>query len=144
MRAKKIHEVQAGGHAITISINAQETRVEVHQQWEGVVSSIDGDEFSVVLRDLTHPDGGEHEAVLPIEEIPEDDLPLLQVGAVLYWTIGYRQSRTGQRDRVSSICLRKSPAWTRADIARVQREARALDDLWEWREREDEDGEGNK
>jgi hypothetical protein len=103
---------------------------DVRQQWEGVVSSIGEDEFSVVLRDLTHPDASEHEAVLPTEEIPEDDLPLLQVGAVLYWTIGYRKSRTGQRDRVSTIRLRRLPAWTRAEIARVQREARALDDLF--------------
>ena len=103
---------------------------DVRQQWEGVVTSIGVDEFSVVLRDILRVDTPEYEALLPTEEISEDDLPLLKEGAVLYWTIGYKQNRTGTRERVSAIRLRRLPAWSRADIERVRKEAHELDELF--------------
>jgi hypothetical protein len=105
---------------------------DVRQQWEGVVTSVGGDagdEFTVVLRDVSHADAPEYEAVLSMEEISEDDLPLLKEGAVLYWTIGYK-TRAGTRERVSTIRLRRLPAWSRADIKRVQRRAQELDELF--------------
>jgi|CZKU01.1.fsa_nt_gi hypothetical protein len=102
---------------------------DVRQQWEGVVTSIGGDEFSVVLRDLVREDALEYEAVLSAEEISEDDLPLLKEGAVLYWTIGYK-TRAGTRERVSTIRFRRLPTWSRADIARTQKRAHEFDDLF--------------
>ncbi len=89
---------------------------DVRQQWEGVVTNVDHEEFSVVLRDILRGSEPEYEAVLSIEEVSEDDLPLLKEGAVLYWTIGYK-TRTGTRERVSTIRLRH--AWSRSDIERV-------------------------
>jgi hypothetical protein len=71
----------------------------------------------------------EYEAVLSTEEISEDDLPLLKEGAVLYWTIGYK-TRTGTRERVSTVRLRRLPVWSRAEIARVRSQAHELDDLF--------------
>jgi hypothetical protein len=103
---------------------------DVRQQWEGVVTKVEGDEFTVVLRDVRNSDAPEYEAVLPIEEVADDDLPLLVPGGVLYWTIGYEQTRTGQRKRVSTIRLRRLPAWSRGDMARVEQRARALDGLF--------------
>jgi len=102
---------------------------DVRQQWEGVVTSMGDDEFSVVLRDVSRAEASEYEAVLSKEEISEDDLPLLKAGAVLYWTIGYK-TRAGTRERVSTIRLRRLPAWSRADIERVKRQAGELDDLF--------------
>ena len=102
---------------------------DVRQQWEGVVTSVGSDEFVVVLRDLRRDEAPEYEAVLPIEELSEDDLPLPKDGAVLYWTIGYK-TRAGTKERVSTIRLRRLPAWSSADIKRVQKEARELDDLF--------------
>lgn len=103
---------------------------ELRQQWEGVVTRIARDEFAVVLRDLTTPGSPELEAVLPLEEVSADDLPLLAKGAVLYWTIGYEHTLTGQRKRVSIIRLRRLPAWTRKDLSRVEQRAAELDDLF--------------
>jgi hypothetical protein len=103
---------------------------DVRQQWEGVVTNVEGDEFTVVLRDVRNSAAPEYEAVLPMEEVSPDDLPLLVPGGVLYWTIGYEQTRTGQRKRVSTIRLRRLPAWSRRDMARVEQRARALDGLF--------------
>lgn len=103
---------------------------DVRQQWEGVVTSVSEDEFGVVLRDTRNATAPEYEAVLPLEEIAEDDLALVKVGAVLYWTIGYKQSRTGQLERVSNIRLRRLPAWTQSDVRRVTEAAAEFDELF--------------
>lgn len=103
---------------------------DLRQQWEGVVTSVSRDELAVVLRDLVRTDAPEIDAVLPLDEIAEDDLPLLAPGAVLYRTIGYEQTETGQRKRVSTIRLRRLPAWSRADVERVRMRARELDELF--------------
>jgi len=87
---------------------AQNYAFDLRQQWEGVVTRIDYDEFSVVLRDTAKVHAPEYEAVLSKEEVPEEDLVLLKPGAILYWTIGYETTRTGQRKRVSSIRLRRA------------------------------------
>lgn len=104
---------------------------ELRQQWEGVVTNVEGDEFSVVLRDLVDPAAPEFDAVLPMEEVSQDDIPLLKNGAILYWTIGYERTRTGQLKRVSNVRLRRLPAWSKADIQRVENRARELDELFE-------------
>jgi hypothetical protein len=103
---------------------------EVRQQWEGVVTSVSADEFSVVLRDIINPSSPEMDAVLPTEEVAEDDLELLQRGAVLYWTIGYEQTHTGQRRRISNLRFRRLPAWSRADIQRVKETAREFGEIF--------------
>jgi len=98
-------------------------------QWEGTVTQISADEFSVVLRDIMNPGGEEYDAVFSIDEVADDDRGLLKEGAILYWTIGYEQRRGGRR-RYSELRLRRLPAWSRADLARVERESRELDDLF--------------
>ncbi|MBV9945546.1 MAG: hypothetical protein JOZ69_01705 [Myxococcales bacterium] len=104
---------------------------DLRQQWEGVVAEVADDEFAVVLRDTSNPQAPEFDAVLPLEEVPDEDLPLLKPGAVLYWTIGYEHTRSGQVKRVSTLRLRRLPAWSKADIERVEKRAHALDALFE-------------
>jgi hypothetical protein len=99
-------------------------------QWEGTVTHVGADDFSVVLRDIFNPGAKEYEAVFSVDEVADDDRDLLKEGAILYWTIGYQQRR-GQRLRVSEVRLRRLPAWSRADLARVEKAARELDDLFE-------------
>ena len=107
-------------------IRPAEDKFALLQQWEGVVQALNGDEFTVVLRDLTNPNNPEEVAVLPLEEITGDDLRLLRPGAILYWSIGYRTHRTGQVDRVSTIRLRRLPAWSRLDLQRRDARAKSL------------------
>jgi hypothetical protein len=97
------------------------------QQWEGVVTRVSTEEFTVTLRDITHPETPEEEATVPIAEITREDRRLLVPGAVLYWNIGYQTIRaSGQIQRVSEIRLRRLPAWSARDIDRVAQRARAL------------------
>lgn len=98
-------------------------------QWEGTVTEVGVNEFSVVLRDIFNPGAEEYDAVFSLEEVADEDRDLLTEGAILYWTIGYEQ-RGGQRRRISEVRLRRVPAWSRADLARVEKAARELDDLF--------------
>lgn len=97
------------------------------QKWEGHVVSVSESEFTATLIDLTRP-GVEEEAVLDLTELSEDDLPLVQPGAVFYWSVGYRVEQSGERSRSSVIWFRRLPAWTEKDIERARRRARDLKD----------------
>ncbi|MCL2779055.1 MAG: hypothetical protein FWD73_13720 [Polyangiaceae bacterium] len=103
---------------------------ELRQQWEGVVTHVDNDEITVVLRDLTHPERPDLEAVVSMDEVAHDDLALVQPGAVLYWSIGYETTTTGERKRVSHIRFRRLPAWSRRAIARVNARIAELTELF--------------
>lgn len=98
-------------------------------QWEGAVTEVGTDEFSVVLSDILNPGAEEYDAVFSLEEVADEDRDLLTEGAILYWTIGYEQRR-GQRRRISEVRFRRLPAWSRADLARVEKASRELDDLF--------------
>lgn len=98
---------------------------EAIQKWEGHVVSVGEAEFTASLVDLTQP-GIEEEAVLDLSEVTEDDLPLVQPGAVFYWTVGYRVEQSGERSRSSVIWFRRLPAWTEKDIERAHARAEDL------------------
>jgi hypothetical protein len=101
-------------------------RFELLQQWEGTVQEIGNDELTVHLRDLTDPSHPEEVSVLPFDEIPYDDRGLVELGAVLYWSIGYETTRSGQLKRVSSIRFRRGLPWTRREVDAVNARAEAL------------------
>ena len=101
-------------------------KFELLQQWEGVVQTVAGDTFMVALRDLTNPSHVNEDAEIDIQEISPDDITLLQPGAVLYWSIGYETTHSGQRKRVSAIRLRRMPVWSKRDVNDVKRRAAEL------------------
>jgi hypothetical protein len=101
-------------------------RIDVLQQWEGVVSSIEGDTFWAEMSDLTDPDRPQEIIELPLTEISPSDMELFVAGAVFYWTIGYEQSATGQIRRVSELRAKRSPRWSQFDIRAIDREADEL------------------
>lgn len=96
------------------------------QQWEGTVTNIDETEFTAELRDITDPTRPREEAVLDIEEISPGDLPLFVLGSVFRWSIGYRTSIEGQRERVSHFRFVRIPGWRKFAIADMERRAAAL------------------
>ncbi len=102
-------------------LHVPEERFDLREQWEGAIQEIQGDEVVVVLRDLTDPSRPEEEAVIGSDEISDDDRPLVSPGAIFYWSIGYRTSRSGQVERVSAIRFRRLPAWSRRDVARIEK-----------------------
>lgn len=104
-------------------------RVELLQQWEGVVEEVEGEEFFARLSDRTNPAREQEVATFECAEVSTDDLPLLVPGAVFYWSISYRVARHGQKTRTSSIKFRRLPAWSANDIRRLK-ESTLFDDVF--------------
>lgn len=104
-------------------------RFQLLQQWECVVRSVGTHEFVAVLYDLTDRLKAEEEATFPLDDVPPSDLPFLEPGAVFYWSIGYRTSSTGQKDRVSQIRFRRLPTWTASERRDAVKEAAEFEEL---------------
>lgn len=78
------------------------------QSWEGVITEVLSSYF--IARVIEKNSNEEEEAEIPVDEISPQDRKYLQVGQRFYWTIGYRQSKSGQRTRQSLILLRRRAA----------------------------------
>jgi hypothetical protein len=90
-------------------------RFRLLQKLEAVV--VERLDNSFIARFQDHSRGGvEEEAEIPLDEISEDDLPLVQEGAVFYWSIGYERKAFGQLTRVSLIRFRRLPSLTQEDV----------------------------
>lgn len=101
------------------------------QSWEGTVLEVEDDALVARLVDVAgeHPD---EEVSLSTEELCDFDLELLEPGAILYWTIGYRYQLGGARERVSRIRLRRLPAWTKHQLDEARERAAALERDLAW------------
>ena len=87
------------------------------QEWEGYVTEIGENEFVARLTDLTANAKVEgEEAVIPLEEISDDDTAKLRLGGIFRWVIGYERSGTGTKRRVSQIVFRDLPVVTKSDV----------------------------
>jgi hypothetical protein len=103
----------------------EQPRFVVLQKWEGVVLSVGNDMF--IARLINQTDSGpDQEAEFSKDEIDKPDHPLMQPGAIFYWTLGYSDSPGGQRNRISSLRFRRLPAWNKSDIDTTKLEARSL------------------
>lgn len=110
-------------------IPAPERRFEILQQFEGTVLNVGDDEFVAELRDLTKQEKPPEEATFDLSEVSDGDRPLLAVGAVFYWTLGYAVTLHGQKSRVSELRFRRWPPWTRRELKEIDKEA---DELYEF------------
>lgn len=96
------------------------------QQWEGTVTEIADDEFTAELRDLTDPTNYREEATFELDEVSPGDQSLLAPGAVFRWSIGYRTSASGQRERVSQLRFVRIPGWRKSAVEEIKRRATEL------------------
>lgn len=108
-------------------------RFKVLQTWEATILEISEDECRAIIRDRTTPENPDEEITFSIEEIPESDRPLAQPGAVFYWSIGYDDHLDGQRNRVSSIRVRRVPVWTDKELKAARMEAESLRERIGWK-----------
>ena len=104
-------------------------RFSVLQQWEGTVVRRAADDVTAVVRDLTDPAMPEEQIVVSMDEFSGHDQSILTPGTVFNWTIGYRTSTGGNRERVSFFQVRRRPPPSRSQRARAEKEARALSNL---------------
>lgn len=93
------------------------------QKWEGYVNEVREDSFVAVLSPITG-EGPDQEAEILIDDVSLDDRPLIEPGAIFYWSIGYRDEP--QRTRTSLIRFRRLPAWNQRDLEAARREASLL------------------
>ena len=96
------------------------------QEWEGHVVHISGDSFTAYLQDLTDRSAKEEEATFPLDELNDCDRKRIEIGSIFRWTIGYRRSEWGTKERVSKIILRDLPVWTLKELDRNAKEAAIL------------------
>ena len=106
--------------------NSPARRFELLQQFEGVVTDLEGDTFFAELRDLTNPKSPREMAEIYFGEISEEDKPLVVPGAVFYWSIGYETTATRQLLRISEIKFRRTALWTRKKLAEIKDEAQKM------------------
>jgi hypothetical protein len=94
-------------------------KVEILQQWEGVVTDVCKDSFNVDLYDLAQ----NHKtavAELSILEVPESDRQLVGIGSIFYWSIAYETTSGGQLKRMSEIRFQRLPSWTKKMLDRAK------------------------
>jgi hypothetical protein len=120
-----LREIELRNEVIRKSSGTKDDKFIMLQRWEGTVTKVSEDSFVARLSDLSQ-ENLEEEAEIPIEEIPEADLRLVERGAVFYWCIGYIDRVGGQRIRASMIRFRRLPSWTRPAIQKVKVEAQRL------------------
>jgi hypothetical protein len=101
------------------------------QGWEGVVEDVSDRTFTARLFDLSRS-GLEEVAEFEVAEVFEDDLSLLEPGAVFYWDVGYLETPGGRR-RASEIRFRRLPAWTQEELDAAKKEAAEFRELVGWK-----------
>jgi hypothetical protein len=103
----------------------------VLQAWEGTVREVRDDSLVVLLRDQSDDPQPDEEAEVYFDEIDPEDHDLVAPGAIFYWSIGYRDGRSG-RERVSLIHFRRLPVYTDADRERARAAAKETADKLGW------------
>jgi hypothetical protein len=102
------------------------------QEWEGVVLEVSVEGFLARISDASG-DHEDEEVELSSEEVSEIDRPLVEPGAIFYWTIGYRQRLPiGTRERVSRLRFRRLPAWTKRELEEARDRAAELARELDW------------
>jgi len=54
-----------------------------------------------------------------MDELDEDDQPLVAVGAVFYWSMGYHHDARGTRHLSNDLRFRRLPVWRKADLQKL-------------------------
>ncbi len=99
------------------------------QKWRGVVLELLKDSFMAKLEDYNEEAQDEIAEIL-LAEISDEDFPLIDVGSVFYWSIGYHVNPSGQRKRASIIRFRRLPVWTSDDLKEAEIRAEKFKSLF--------------
>jgi hypothetical protein len=100
------------------------------QSWVGTIINIEDDGFEAKLEDRKK--AGTYEiADFQFDEISKEDKPLINVGAVFYWSVGYANDR-GQVKKESIIRFQRLPQWTPQEIDIAVDRSKSTDIYSEW------------
>ena len=102
------------------------------QKWRGIVEEVEQDHFKAKLINLTDRAYDEYGEIY-YDEITQEDIELIEPGAIFYWSIGYSHSSSGQRTRFSEIRFKRLPVWDEKDIELAEQNAERISEFIEWR-----------
>lgn len=86
------------------------------QEWEGYIVEIGTDDFVGRLLDITCGDKSEkEEAVIPLDNLSEDDAATIALGKVFRLVIGHRIAVGGKKTDVARVVFRDLPRITEED-----------------------------
>ena len=108
------------------SLRVSKWKVIVLQRWVGRVEFVKNDTFCAFLVDAMNSGNPAEEVELECREVSESDRPLLAEGATFYWSIGYRDTQEGQRERISTIRFARQPRLSEVDQKQIFEEADRL------------------
>lgn len=114
----------------SFSIRLPQTRVKLLQQWECVITSVHEDCVECEMYDLRGAGQPVEYAEVYIDEFSHFDKPLLQEGAVFYWSIGHSTSKSGQVRRYSELRVRRMPPLSNSRKKEIAQEAEQLHELF--------------
>lgn len=111
------------------SLHQQPERFQTIKNWEGVVTSVEGDSFFASMR-LTNSksERAEDEFEIDIDNVARGDRDLVREGAIFYLTVGIRRPRGEGPQKTTRIIFRRMPRWSSRDIERGEA---AATELWE-------------
>ena len=93
--------------------------------WEGVVTGIEGDNFSATIRAKMNSSIPDHVMDIDLISVQPQDRDLVNLGSVFYLTM-YRETTGNTVKNVEEIRFRRKPDWTPLMIAKMKSLAAAL------------------
>lgn len=109
----------------------QRERITALQRWVGLVESVGDASFTARISDETNTTNPIEEVELPLDEVSASDRELVVSGGTFYWSIGYRDSADGQRERISTLRFARQPKISLSEQNRIIRQADELTALLE-------------
>ena len=108
------------------SVKQSRWKVRVLARWTGRVEYVEDTTFAARISDANAPENPDEMVEMDISEVSSSDVPLLQPGAMFYWSIGYRDTEDGQRERVSTLRFARFSRISGSAIKKIWREADML------------------
>ena len=118
--------------APAVRFHEPRTSFRILQKWQGIVTAVAEESFTVRLLDLMR-DMPEEEAEISLDEVSDDERPLVKEGAVFLLHVGYATSEGGQRSRTAILRFRRLPVWTDSELGTADQVAQEQANTIRWR-----------
>ena len=105
------------------SLRESKWKITVLQQWIGRVEHVEADRFLAAIADATNVQNPPEQVELDLREVSDSDLALLGDGATFYWSIGYRDTPGGQRERISTLRFARQPHLSGTAVTKIFEQA---------------------
>jgi hypothetical protein len=116
---------------LRVDVSRRNIRVQALQRWTGRVEGVMGDRFVAIVSDVTTPTNPAEEVELDVGDVSWADQSLIKEGAIFYWAIVYRDTNSGQRERISTIRFARQPKLSDSDVSDIFGEADKIAELLE-------------